>query len=305
MNQSNYYFTGYSNFYPLLFLAMAGLIIAATACGTVNSSEVAKVEEAPATTTTEIMQDGSTFDHSTYEKLLKSYVNDGGLVDYEGFIKERAVLDEYLGRVGAAKPAGFASDDERNAFYINAYNAYTIRDVLDDVYKKKDSVKKVDGFWDGKKHRIGGEDLTLDKIEKVSRDYKDPRMHFAVNCASLGCPRLQQFAFTGGKLQEQFEFITKDFLADEVRGMKIDKAKNKVWISRIFSWYAGDFSGDTSSFGFFKGFIKSKFTSSTGTKFILSKVDAETVTYFKDKDPDVGYLDYDWTLNSQVPPTKK
>lgn len=295
------------NSYPLALMAMVFFIFTTGACGTVSSSEATKPAETRnslATETVAVKGDSKVFDHSAYESLLKSYVSSAGLVDYDGFIKDRAILDEYLARLGAAVPSGFGSDDERNAFYINAYNAFTIRDVLDDVYKKTDSVKKVDGFWDKKKHRVGGEDLTLDKIEKISRDYKDPRVHFAVNCASLGCPRLQQFAFNGAKLQEQFEFITKDFLSDEARGMKIDRARNKVWISRIFSWYAGDFTGDTSSFGFLKGFIKSKFTSSAGTKFILTKVDPATVEYFKEKDPSVDYLDYDWTLNSQIPPTK-
>ncbi len=283
-------------------IIFGGLLLTTAACTSVDSSETVVAQNTKMSDSTVVKGD---FDHSSYEQLLKLYVNDNGLVDYEGFTKDGAKLDAYLESLGKAKPSAFSSDDERNAFYINAYNAFTIRDVLDDVYKKTDSVKKVDGFWDKKKHLIGGEELTLDKIEKVSRDYKDPRMHFAVNCASLGCPKLQKFAFTGPQLQEQFAFITKDFLADEERGMKIDREKNRVYISKIFSWYAGDFTGDTSSFGFLKGFIKSKFTSSAGTNFILTKVEPETVKYFKEKDPDVEYLDYDWTLNSQIPPAKK
>lgn len=248
------------------------------------------------------MQTG--FDHSAFEELLKSYVGENGKVDYDGFIKDRARLDAYLDTLGKANPKEFASDDERNAFYINAYNAFTIADVLDDVYQKTDSVKKVNGFWDKKKHCVGGEDLTLDAIEKISRDYKDPRVHFAVNCASSSCPKLQRFAFTGAKLNEQLEISTKDFLADESRGLKIDRTKNKIWISKIFSWYAGDFTGDTSSVGFVKGFIKSKFTASAGINFIVEKVSPETVQYFKEQKPDVDYLEYDWTLNSLIPPKK-
>lgn len=252
-------------------------------------------------------QANSGFDHGVFDLLLKEYVAETGLVDYDGFAKDRANLDAYLDRIAKADPAILSSQDERNAFFINAYNAYTIRAVLDDVLGKTDSVKKVSGFWDKKKYSVAGESLTLDSIEKVSRDYKDPRMHFAVNCASLGCPRLQRFAFTGVKLQEQFELITKDFLSDQQRGLRIDSAKNKVWISRIFSWYAGDFTGDTSKFGFVKGFIKSKFTASAGANFILENGPVETVSYLKEKKPDVGYLEYDWTLNSFKPPvvTKK
>ena len=285
-----------------IFIAATSLMLSAAACGTVKSTETVAAQN-------EIVDNNkimtAEFDHGVYEALLKEHVNDIGKVDYDGFIKDRAKLDAYLDALGKADPSAFASDNERNAFYINAYNAFTIRDVLDDVYQKTDSVKKVDGFWDTKKHRIGGQDLTLDAIEKTSRNFKDPRVHFAVNCASSSCPKLQRFAFTGAKLNEQFEQITKDFLSDDVRGLKIDREKNKVWISRIFSWYAGDFTGDTSSVGFLKGFIKSKFTASAGVNFIVGKVSPETAQYFKEKKPDFDYLEYDWTLNSLIPPVKK
>ena len=285
--------------FHLIFIV--GLLFSA-ACSSVKSTETVMAKESAVVANDTAKAD---FDHGAYDALLKKYVNENGKVDYEGFAKDRAQLDTYLDALGTADPKSFASDDERNAFYINAYNAFTIRDVLDDVYGKTDSVKKVDGFWDKKKHRVGGEDLTLDKIEKISRDYKDPRVHFAVNCASSSCPKLQRFAFTGAKLQEQFALITEDFLTDENRGLKIDRAKNKIWISKIFSWYAGDFTGDTSSIGFVKGFIKSKFTASAGVNFIVEKVEPETAKYFKEQKPDVDYLDYDWTLNSQIPPAKK
>ena len=285
-----------------LFILATGLLFFAAACSSINTSEtVAAQQSAPV----ENKQTRAEFDHGAFETLLKMYVNENGKVDYDGFTKDRARLDAYLDALGKADPKEFASDDERNAFFINAYNAFTIRDVLDDVYQKTDSVKKVDGFWDKKKHLVGGENLTLDAIEKISRDYLDPRVHFAVNCASSSCPKLQRFAFTGAKLNEQLEISTKDFLADESRGLKIDRAKKKVWISKIFSWYAGDFTGDTSGLGFVKGFIKSKFTASAGVNFIVQKVSPETVQYFKEQKPDFDYLEYDWTLNSLIPPKKK
>jgi hypothetical protein len=286
-----------------LFLSVTTLTVLAAGCSSSNSPETVVSAQSPIVAEKNDVKNG--FDHSQYESLLKSYVDENGKVDYDGFSKDRAKLDVYLDSLGKANPAAFDGDDERNAFYINAYNAFTIRDVLDDVYGKTDSVKKVDGFWDKKKHRVGGMDLTLDKIEKMSRDFKDPRVHFAVNCASTSCPKLQRFAFTGDKLQEQFAFITKDFLADEKRGLKVDRERNKIWISKIFSWYAGDFTGDTSSFGFVKGFIKSKFSASAGTNFIIDKITPETAEFIKKKNPDVSYLDYDWTLNSQIPPAKK
>ncbi len=286
----------------LAFIPATISVLAVAACDSRNIAETVAAQDAVVNEAKDKIGD---FDHSAYESLLVKHVNEKGLVDYDGFAMDRTVLEGYLEAVAKANPASFSSNDERNAFYINAYNALTIRAVLDHVIGKTDSVKKVDGFWDKKKYRVGSVDLTLDATEKISRDYKDPRIHFAYNCASLGCPRLQRFAFTGPKLQEQFKFITTDFLKDEERGLKIDRAKNKIWISRLFSWYAGDFTGDTSKFGFVKGFIKSKFTSSAGTNFIVEKGPEEIVQYIKDKNPDVGYLEYDWTLNSQVPPVVK
>lgn len=277
-------------------------ILAVAACDSANVTETVVAQDA---VVNEAKDKAGDFDHSSFEGLLMKYVNDKGLVDYDGFAKDRTVLEGYLEAVAKANPTSFSSNDERNAFYINAYNALTIRAVLDDVIGKTDSVKKVDGFWDKKKYLVGGVEMTLDATEKISRDYKDPRIHFAYNCASLGCPKLQRFAFTGPKLQEQFASITKEFLYDEERGLRIDRDKNKVWISRLFSWYAGDFTGDTSKVGFVKGFIKSKFTASAGTNFIIEKGPQEIVEYIRDKKPDVGYLEYDWTLNSQVPPKAK
>jgi hypothetical protein len=290
-----------------LFLVSTVLVVALVTIAACSSDSTVKTSASTPTQTSATPEktDGKSFDHSKFEELLILHVKDDSKVDYDGFIKDRAKLDAYLETLGTAKIAEFASDDERNAFHINAYNAFTIRDVLDDVYKKTDSVKKVNGFWDKKKHLVGGEQMTLDAIEKVSRNFKDPRVHFAVNCASSSCPKLQRFAFTGAKLQQQLEQATKDFLSDEVRGMKIDKENNKIAISSLFSWYAGDFSGNTSSVGFVTGFVKSKFTSSVGINFIKGNVTPEIAAILSDKKNKVSYLDYDWTLNSLIPPVKK
>jgi Protein of unknown function, DUF547 len=290
-----------------LFLSSTIIVVSLIVIAACSSDNAVKTVASAqvVTSQTPAINNEKAFDHSKYEELLVLYVKDDSKVDYEGFIKDRAKLDAYLETLGKAKIAEFSTDDERNAFHINAYNAFTIRDVIDDVYKKTDSVKKVDGFWDKKKHLVGGEQMTLDEIEKVSRNYKDPRVHFAVNCASSSCPKLQRFAFTGAKLQEQFVLITKDFLSDEIRGMKIDKENKKVAISSLFSWYAGDFTGNTSSVGFVTGFVKSKFTSSAGINFIKANVTPEIAAILSDKKNKVSYLDYDWTLNSLIPPVKK
>ena len=252
-----------------------------------------------------VNKEGIRFDHSEWEELLEAYVDEKGLVDYDGFADDREQLDAYLKRVGEVKISDLVDVDERNAFYINAYNAFTVRQVLDTVWEKTFSVRNVEGFWDTKTHLIGGEELTLDQIEKTSRNYGDPRTHFAVNCASIGCPNLQKFAYTGKDLEEQFAKVTKEFLADTEKGVKLDKKNNKLGISSLFNWYAGDFKGETGDIERGISLIKSQFTTSAGVTYIVDKVEPEISDHIKTKNPEVYYLEYDWNLNSQDPPVSE
>lgn len=280
----------------VLYLSMLG-----TACGSAASTESVKPEQV--STTNPNVENKSVVDHSQWEELLKLYVRDDGKVDYDGFTKDKSKLEAYLATLAELDFANLANDDERNALHINGYNAYTILAVVNEVYGKNSSVKNIKGFWDKKKYRLAKRDLTLDEIEKYSRDL-DPRVHFAYNCASASCPRLQKFAFTGAKLQEQFDFITKDFLADTERGLSIDRDKKKIRISRLFLWYASDFKGNTSKSSQYWEFIKGQFSASVGVEFIKTKVDEETKKLFEDKKFDVSFMDYSWELNSIVPPAE-
>lgn len=278
----------------LLCLSMIG-----TACGgSVSTKSVADEQPTPANSTNE---NTLVVNHSKWEELLQLYVRDDGKVDYDGFTKDKAKLEAYLATLAELDFAVLANDDERNALHINGYNAYTILAVVNEVYGKNSSVKNIKGFWDKKKYRLAKRDLTLDEIEKYSRDL-DPRVHFAYNCASASCPKLQKFAFTGAKLQEQFDFITKDFLADTERGLNIDRDKKKIGISRLFLWYASDFKGNTSKSSQYWEIVKGQFSASVGVGFIKTKVDDETKKIFEDKKYDVSFMDYSWELNSVVPP---
>jgi hypothetical protein len=273
--------------------------ILGTACGSVASTEPITKEQTNSVNSS--TENKPNVDHSQWEELLKLHVRDDGKVDYDGFTKDKAKLEAYLAGLAELDFASLANDDERNALHINGYNAFTILAVVNEVYGKNSSVKNIKGFWDKKKYRLAKRDLTLDEIEKYSRDL-DPRVHFAYNCASAGCPKLQKFAFTGAKLQEQFDFITKDFLADTERGLSIDRDKKKIRISRLFLWYASDFKGNTSKSSQYWEFIKGKFSPSVGVEFIKTKVDEETKKLFEDKKFDVSFMDYSWELNSVVPP---
>ncbi len=282
-----------------LFTILLSISMMGTACGGAVLTE--SVAQKQTTTASPTLENKSVVDHSQWESLLQLYVRDDGKVDYDGFIKDKAKLEAYLATLAELDFAILANDDERNALHINGYNAYTILAVVNEVYGKNSSVKNIKGFWDKKKYRLAKRDLTLDEIEKYSRTL-DPRVHFAYNCASAGCPRLQKFAFTGAKLQEQFDLITKDFLADTERGMSIDRDKKKIQISRLFLWYASDFKGDTSKSSQYWEILKGQFSASVGVSFIKTKVNDETKQLFEDKKFDVSFMDYSWELNSIVPP---
>ena len=144
MTKSNY-FSAINFFTFMSIVAFATLTALSAACNSAAQSDTVEAAKVPSVGV-EKKQQNTGFDHSVFESLLQSYADSDGKVDYDGFAKDRAKLDAYLKSLGDADIAAFTTDDERNAFHINAYNAFTIRDVLDDVYKKTDSVKKVDGF---------------------------------------------------------------------------------------------------------------------------------------------------------------
>jgi hypothetical protein len=237
----------------------------------------------------------SAFEHKAWGDLLATYVNEQGWVDYAGLKKERARLDQYLSTLVSANPNGFPDAAERLAFWINAYNAFTLADVLDDVYGKAKSVRDVKGFFDGKKHRIAGGELTLDEIEKQGRALQDPRLHFAVNCAAASCPKLQRFAFRGAELESQLQKCALDFLSDMTRGMNYDPSRNEVSLSPIFKWYAADFTRANT--------VVARLEAETSGAALLAAamqyVPAEVAQFLREKQPTVQYFEYDWSLNAQ------
>lgn len=238
------------------------------------------------------------FNHQLLDQLLAAHIDDKGLVDYEGLRGERAVLDTYLERVADAAPQNFADDEERLAFWINSYNAFTLRDVLDDVYQKARSVKKVRGFFDRKLHRVAGEELTLNEIEKRGQALRDPRMHFAINCASNSCPALQSFAYTGERLESQLGEATREFLSDPDRGLRIDKARNRIAVSPVFKWYADDFR-DAAGATPFAGASTNTLLAGDTLARMWQGAGLDVFQFITEQRPEVEYLEYDWSLNSQ------
>lgn len=241
---------------------------------------------------------GNSFDHSDFERLLRQSVSEEGWVDYAGLKRNRAALDAYLARLATAHPVSL-SNDEQLALYINAYNAFTLADVLDRVYGKAAGVRQVSGFFDGTRHLLGGKELTLDEIEARGRNLGDPRIHFAVVCASTSCPKLQRFAYTGAQLDQQLDRAARQFLADPARGLRIDRGHNRIYLSSIFKWYAGDFTGARSAASRLVARTKATISGSEIIGHIRTYAPPDAQRFLEAASPSVHYLDYDWSLNSQ------
>ena len=220
-------------------------------------------------------------DHGKYARLLSRHVH-AGKVDYQGFKKDEAMLNQYLDELDQVNPDAL-DRTEAMAFYINLYNAWTIKLILSKFPDLK-SIKDLGGIfqspWKKKIVRLNGQKVSLDHIEQdiLRPRYKDPRVHFAVNCASKSCPPLISEPYEGQKLDDQLNKATEYFINDPTSNyLKGDT----LYVSRIFKWYVEDFQ--VGIIGFFRKFARGD---------LLKKLQ-QTSEKFK-----IDYLDYDWTLNS-------
>lgn len=208
--------------------------------------------------------------HDVFDKELKQYVDDQGDVNYASWKKNTADLEAYLDVLAECTPESSWSREESLVYWINAYNAFTIKLILDnypvnsimDIYNGKP--------WDEKWISLGGKTYSLNQIENeiIRPQFKEPRIHFAVNCAAASCPPLRNSAYTADTLEEQLAQQTTSFINNkDYNQMRTTSAK----VSKIFEWYADDF-GDLSVF-------LGRYSPFSGGK--------------------ISYNEYDWSLNKQ------
>jgi len=172
-------------------------------------------------------------DTAAYSALIQKHVAKG-LVDYEGLRGERKALDEYL------KAAADARGEHGLAFWINVYNASVIRDLLDSGKKLPAKVTDLKGFFDAQKHKVNGAEQTLNELEGfVRKQWKDPRVHFALNCGALSCPPILARAFSDEKLDATLDTLTRTFL--DGPGLVLDESKKELRATKLFDWYKDDF----------------------------------------------------------------
>jgi hypothetical protein len=248
------------------------------------------------------------FDHSRFDQILKKYVTDER-VDYASLQRERQDLDRYVASLAevSQETYGEMSGEEKIAFWINAYNAITLKVIIDHYPIKRSglkgiafppsSIRQIPGAWDKIAHPVMRRGMTLDDIEHgtLRKQFKEPRVHTALVCAAKGCPPLRSEAYDADRLYEQFADQARIFLSNPLK-FHADKEKGEVFISPIFKWFADDFvaagyqdKGPES--------LKGKEKAVAG--FLLPYVDAETAAYLDGGKYGFSYLDYDWSLNER------
>ena len=244
------------------------------------------------------------FDHShaAWTTLLRKHLvvqraGQASQMRYAGMAADRSAMKAYLGTLSALSAATFESfsKPQQMAFLINAYNAYTVELILT-RYPKLDSIKDIGSVfqspWKPKFIKLLGTEMSLDNIEhdtlRARGRFDDPRVHFAVNCASIGCPALREEAFTADRLEVQLEEQASRFMSDRSRNRWSAQGET-LEVSKIFDWFGEDFrlghKGITSLNAFFARYAD---------KLADTPAERERIKGGQTK---VAFLDYDWKLN--------
>ena len=215
---------------------------------------------------------------SIFDSLLQKNVDKTGKVDYQSLKNNETLLDNYLAYIQNNEPTKDWSSNKKKAFWINTYNAYTIKIILNNYPLKSIRDIKIDGktAWKIPFVKVGQKRYTLDQIEHkiLRKKFNDPRIHVGINCASVSCPRLWNFAFTEDNIASSLDNLMKEFINDTTRN-KI--SKKNVALSEIFNWFSKDF-------------IKN------GT--IISYLNTYAAIKISEK-ASIKYLTYDWSLNKK------
>lgn len=211
------------------------------------------------------------FNHNLWTDLLQKHVSVNGNVDYKGFKMNNQKLQEYIGLLASNVPNGVWTKEEKLAYWINTYNALTV-DLIIRNYPVK-SIKDIDDPWEQRLWQLGDKTYSLEEIEhEILRKMNEPRIHFAIVCASFSCPKLQNTAFTAVDLDAQLTAATKEFLADSNRN---EISENSIRISKIFDWFSKDFTKNGSLIDFLNQYSKVNITPNAKKR----------------------YKDYNWALN--------
>lgn len=211
------------------------------------------------------------FDHAIFNKLLQENVTKTGEVNYKGFIKNKTVFKQYLKILETNLPQEDWNHNEKLAYWMNVYNAYTIKLIIDNYPTK--SIKDIKDAWDARFFKLGKKWYNLNDVEhKILRKMGDPRIHFGINCASYSCPPLLNKAFNTANVDKELDGLAHRFINDTKRN-KI--SANHIQLSKIFQWFAKDFKIEGSLIDFLNKYSKTPISSNARK----------------------SYLKYNWELN--------
>mgnify|MGYP003652623690 CR=1 FL=1 len=260
----------------ILFVALAALTLQScnllSAAGVTSQGQPTK--KAPKNLTSTTANSEVNVDHSDWDALLKAHVNEAGMVDYEGFKNDRQKLDAYMNKLSNLNPNNDWSVQELLAYYINLYNVYTVDLILNNYPTK--SIQDIDGAFTKAIVPVKNRTLSLGGIENgILRKMNEPRIHFAINCASMSCPKLLNEAYTAGRINEQLDRAVNEF----INSSKNDISANNPKVSSIFDWYKKDF-----------------ITEETPT--VIDYINLYSSTRINTT-ATLEYKKYDWSLNKQ------
>lgn len=249
-----------------------GMLLVVTGCSTVPARFTPANPMAP-----------SEFSHALFEQVLKDHVKDG-VVDYPA-IQTDDRLAAYLAQLERVAPDTFATRNEQLSFWINAYNAFAIKGILDH-YSPMTYVGRY-RYFIGRKYRVGGATINLYDLERqvLIKQFQEPLIHFAIVCASSSCPKLQPWTYEPDLLERQLNHAARAFINDPTRN-RFDRTKKVALLSMIFKWFDDDF---TNAAGSVLSYV---------TRYVM---DPELVQDLMQSEYRIEYLDYDWTLNG-IPP---
>jgi hypothetical protein len=219
------------------------------------------------------------FDHSIFDALLKNYVDESGMVNYPAFINNQKFAT-YLKAIGNADLNKLTNEDKLT-FYINAYNATVIKNVLDHL--PINSPMDVDGFFSKIKHTIAGKEITLDELEHQYALKIEPVLsHFGLVCAAISCPKLIRTAYKSENVFKQLEENGRIYFNDSDKN-RLDRENKILYLSEVFKWFKDSF---VKKYGSLK---------ETAIHF-MNESDAK---FLKENDITIKYMKYNWQLNKQ------
>lgn len=230
--------------------------------------------------------DSPDLNHEAFGTLLHQYVNDHGGVDYKGLATQQDVLQTYIKNIAKA-PFDKMGRDQKLAYLINAYNAFTLELILqNNTDGKLESIKDIPAAkrWDDVRWQVAGKTVSLNQIEHelIRPNFKEPRIHFALVCAAVGCPPLRSAAYTASKLEQQLDAQAR-YVHTHPKWFVLNTQDHTVKLTQLYNWYGGDFEQ----------------VSGTVLKFASQYNNTLKQWLDNNQPPAVQWLDYDWSLNSQ------